>query len=46
VAEAARLAGVAEVTDVADLNHSVVCQYLAIRRAMGHVVDEVENPDH
>jgi hypothetical protein len=45
VTEAARLAGVAEFTDSAHLNHNVVCQHLGIRRAMGLVVDEVEIPD-
>jgi hypothetical protein len=45
VAEAARLAGVAELTDFAHLNHNVVRQHLRIRRAMGLVVDEVEIPD-
>ena len=43
--EAARLAGVAEVTDVAHPYLNVVCQHLGLRRAMGLVVDEVEIPD-
>jgi len=45
VTEAARLAGVAESTDFAHLNHNVVCQHLGIRRAMGLVLDEVDIPD-
>ena len=45
VTEAARLAGVAEFTDFAHLNHNVVRQHLGIRRAMVLVVDEVDIPD-
>ena len=42
IADATRPVGVAELTDIAHLNHNAVRQHLGVRRAMGLVVDEVE----
>lgn len=45
IADAARLVGVAELTECTRLNQSTVRQHPGTRRAMGPVADEAEIPD-